>query len=119
MPATIPSQLKSPISLLLDLESIPDDVWVLTNAQSTLYVMYQVKDAQPRANGVGVFSTEERAWAFLKQADLVNVAPAATKMFAPVRKTFEEVRMIAKSKKGANSVILLDDVQKPIIHYVE
>lgn len=110
--------VKDPLQVLLDIESIPEHLWVLTSEHhNNIYVMYVVAHAKPKARGLAVFSTSERALDFLKNVPTVNVLNAST-TFAPSRVTFEEARQIAKSKEGVNSVLLLDNVVEPVIHYI-
>lgn len=106
-----------PKPMILDIERFPEHLWALSSKPHNVYVMFTVVEALPKANGLATFSTEEKAREFLNTIPVTN-APRAADIFSPEQVTFEEARNIAKSKKGANSVLLLDDVSNPVIHYI-
>ncbi len=85
----------------------PASVYVLYHAATQKYGCYCVQSV----HGLACFSTETNAYRFLEWLDLSGMTAMEV--------TFDEAREIAKDRpEFVVSLMLLDDMQNPVIHYV-
>ena len=88
-------------------DSIPDTLHVLKHAPSGKFGCY----CHQGVHGLAVFSTESSAFRFAEWIDLCGMACLEV--------NFDEAREIAKERPmPIVSVMLLDDLGSPKIHYV-
>jgi hypothetical protein len=87
--------------------TIPDRLYVLTEPSTGRYGCYCFHGV----HGLAVFGHEDAAWAFSEWLPIDEVSCCLV--------DFDEAREIAKSRPmPVVSVMLLDDVEDPVIHYV-
>lgn len=88
-------------------ESFPDELYVLNHPESGRYGCY----CHEGIHGLACFSTENGAFRFTEFINLTGMVPVET--------TFEEAREIAKGRPmPIVSLMLLDHIHAPRIHYV-
>jgi hypothetical protein len=86
---------------------IPDRLYVLSEPATGRYGCYCFQGV----HGLAVFEHEDAAWAFAEWLPVQQVTC--------LKVGFDEARSIAKSRPmPVVSVMLLDDVDDPVIHYV-
>ena len=90
----------------LDVE-FPDNLYVLHHARSDRYGCYEYDGI----HGLACFSTEGAAFGFAQWIDLTGMTTKEV--------TFDEAREIAKQRPiQVVSIMLLDRLDNPLIHYV-
>lgn len=99
------SILEQPLLGLTD--SIPDTLYLLHHGSSGRYGCY----CHEGVHGLACFSTESSAFRFAEWIDLSGMTTLQT--------TFDEAREVAKGRPlPVVSLMLLDQIEKPHIHYV-
>jgi hypothetical protein len=97
--------LDAPTTELID--SFPDSVWLLHHPSSGKYGCY----CHQNVHGLACFSSEAGAFRFAEWIDLSGMVSAEV--------TFDEAREIAKDRPmPVVSLMLLDSLQNPRIHFV-
>lgn len=94
-----------PVSGLDDV--FPDTLYVLRHPPTNKYGCY----CHDGVHGLACFSTEERAFRFAKEIDLSGMTCEEV--------AFDQAREIAKERPmPVVSLMLLDDLNEPVIHFV-